>query len=178
MNGAYKALERLRAEKVIDAIGVGVNEAEMCERFARAGDFNAMLLAGRYSLLEQPALDSFVPLAVEKGIGIMLGGVFNSGILATGPVPGAYNNYRAASADILDRVGRIEAVCRANAVSLADAALHFPLGHPAVASLVLGAVSANEVERNRASLARAIPAALWSDLKTSGLLRADAPTPA
>jgi D-threo-aldose 1-dehydrogenase len=178
MNGAYKALERLRAEKVIDAIGVGVNEAEMCERFARVGDFDAMLLAGRYSLLEQPALDSFLPLAIEKGIGIMLGGVFNSGILATGPAPGAYYNYRPAPSDILERVGRIEAVCKAHAVSVADAALHFPLGHPAVASLVLGAVSASEVERNRASLARAIPVALWSDLKTSGLLRADAPTPA
>ncbi len=178
MDGAYKALERLRAEKVIDAIGVGVNEAEMCERFARAGDFDTMLLAGRYSLLEQPALDSFLPLAVEKGIGMMLGGVFNSGILATGPTPGAYYNYRPAPPEILERVARIEAVCKAHGVALADAATQFPLGHPAVASVVLGAVSASEVERNGASLDRPIPAALWSDLKTAGLLRADAPTPA
>jgi D-threo-aldose 1-dehydrogenase len=177
MDGAYKALERLRAAKVIDAIGVGVNEADMCERFARAGDFDAMLLAGRYSLLEQPALDTFLPLAVEKGIGMMLGGVFNSGILATGPTPDARYNYRVAPPEILDRVGRIEAVCKSHGVSLADAATHFPLGHPAVASLELGAVSADEVERNCAALERPIPTALWSDLKTAGLLRADAPTP-
>jgi D-threo-aldose 1-dehydrogenase len=178
MDGAYKALDRLRSEKVIDAIGVGVNEAEMCERFAHAGDFDVMLLAGRYSLLEQPALDRFLPLAVQKGIGIMLGGVFNSGILATGPRPGAHYNYRPAPPDILDRVAKIEAVCEAHGVSLSDAALHFPLGHPAVASVVLGAVAASEVERNRASLERVIPVTLWSDLKANGLLRADAPTPA
>jgi D-threo-aldose 1-dehydrogenase len=177
MDGAYKALDRLRSEKVIDAIGVGVNEAEMCERFAHAGDFDVMLLAGRYSLLEQPALDSFMPLAVQKGIGIMLGGVFNSGILATGPKPGAHYNYRPAPQDVLDQVAKIEAICKSNGVALADAALQFPLGHPAVASVVLGAVSASEVERNRISLERVIPATLWSDLKTCGLLRADAPTP-
>lgn len=178
MDGAYKALEKLRAEKVIDAIGVGLNEADMCERFARAGDFDAMLLAGRYSLLEQPALDSFLPLALEKGIGMMLGGVFNSGILATGPVPGAKYNYRDAPPEILDRVARIQRVCEAHGVSLADAALKFPLGHPAVASLVMGSVSAEETKRNRAAFERKIPAALWSDLKTAGLLRPDAPTPA
>ena len=178
MDGAYKALEKLRAEKVIDAIGVGLNEADMCERFARAGDFDAMLLAGRYSLLEQPALDSFLPLAVEKGIGMMLGGVFNSGILATGPVPGAKYNYRDAPPEILDRVAKIQAVCEAHGVSLADAALRFPLGHPAVASLVMGSVSADETKRNRAAFERPVPASLWSDLKTAGLLRPDAPTPA
>jgi D-threo-aldose 1-dehydrogenase len=92
MAGAYRALDRLRSEGVVRAIGIGVNEADMCVRFARAGDFDAMLLAGRYSLLEQPALAEFLPLAQEKGIGVMLGGVFNSGILATGPVPGAHYN--------------------------------------------------------------------------------------
>jgi len=177
MEGAYKALEQLRSERVIDAIGVGLNEADMCERFARAGDFDAMLLAGRYSLLEQPALDSFLPLAQEKGIGMMLGGVFNSGILATGPVPGAKYNYRDAPPEILERVAAIQKVCEAHGVTLADAALKFPLGHPAVASLVMGSVSAEETKRNRAAFDRPVPASLWSDLKMAGLLRADAPTP-
>ena len=179
MDGAYKALERLaRGEGDRCDRRRSRNEAEMCERFARAGDFDAMLLAGRYSLLERPALDSFLPLAVEKGIGMMLGGVFNSGILATGPAPGAHHNYRPAPPEILDRVARIEAVCKAHGVALADAAMQFPLGHPAVASVVVGVVSASEVKRNRASFDRPIPAALWSDLKTAGLLRADAPTSA
>jgi D-threo-aldose 1-dehydrogenase len=177
MEGAYVALSQLREQGVVRAIGVGVNEVTMCERFAKAGDFDVMLLAGRYSLLEQEALESFLPLALQKGIGLMLGGVFNSGILATGAVRGARYNYRAAPPDIMARVERIEAVCRAHEVKLADAALRFPLGHEAVASVVLGAVTPLEVERNVAALATPIPQALWSDLKTQGLLRPDAPTP-
>jgi D-threo-aldose 1-dehydrogenase len=177
MEGAYAALAKLRQEGVVKAIGVGLNEVRMCERFARAGNFDTMLLAGRYTLLEQDALDGFMALAVQKGIGLMLGGVFNSGILATGAVPGAHYNYRAAPPDILAKTARIEEVCRAHGVGLADAALRFPLGHEAVASVVLGAVTPQEVRRNTASLALSIPQALWSDLKTQGLIRPDAPTP-
>lgn len=178
MNGAYRALERLRASGAVKAIGVGVNEADMCERFARAGDFDTMLLAGRYSLLEQPALASFMPLALEKGIGLMLGGVFNSGILATGPVPGARYNYNPAPPEILARVAAIEAVCTRHGVPLRRAALQFPLGHPAVASLVMGAVSPAEVADQIAELAQPVPAALWAELKAEGLLAADVPVPA
>jgi D-threo-aldose 1-dehydrogenase len=178
MAGAYRALERLRSEGAVKAIGVGVNEAHMCVRFARAGDFDAMLLAGRYSLLEQPALAEFLPLAQEKGIGVMLGGVFNSGILATGPVPGAHYNYRPAPPDVIERVGRIARVCDAHGVNLADAALRFPLGHPAVACVIAGAVTPGEIARNVASLTKPIPVALWSDLKARGLLAAQIPTPA
>lgn len=178
MNGAYRALESLRASGAVKAIGVGVNEAAMCERFARAGDFDTMLLAGRYSLLEQPALASFMPLALEKGIGLMLGGVFNSGILATGPVAGAKYNYNPASPDILACVGAIEAVCTRHDVPLRRAALHFPLGHKAVASLVMGAVSPAEVEDQIAELSQPVPAALWAELKAQGLLGADVPVPA
>lgn len=178
MNGAYRALESLRASGAVRAIGVGVNEAAMCERFARAGDFDTMLLAGRYSLLEQPALASFMPLALEKGIGLMLGGVFNSGILATGPVAGAKYNYNPAPPDILARVGAIQAVCTRHGVPLRRAALHFPLGHPAVASLVMGAVSPAEVEDQIAELSKAVPAALWAELKAQRLLGADVPVPA
>jgi len=177
MNGAYRALERLRAEGAVRAIGVGVNEAEMCARFAQAGDFDCMLLAGRYSLLEQGALDTFLNTASARGIGVMLGGVFNSGILATGPVPGAKYNYRPAPAEVIARVARIDAVCRAHGVALPVAAVHFPLGHPAVASVVLGAADPGEVERNVAALATAVPSALWRDLIAEGLLRADAPLP-
>lgn len=177
MDGAYRALDELRAAGAVKAIGVGVNEAEMCERFARAGDFDTMLLAGRYSLLEQPALASFMPLAQEKGIGLMLGGVFNSGILATGPIAGAKYNYRPAPPEILARVGAIEAVCARHGVPLRRAALQFPLGHPAVACLVMGAVRPEEVEDQVAELSAPIPAALWTELKAERLLGADVPVP-
>ncbi|WP_186418489.1 aldo/keto reductase [Bosea sp. CS1GBMeth4] len=178
MDGAYRALDDLRASGTVGAIGVGVNEAEMCERFARAGDFDTMLLAGRYSLLEQPALASFMPLAREKGIGLLLGGVFNSGILATGPVAGAKYNYRPAPPGILARVAAIEAICTRHDVPLRRAALQFPLGHPAVASLVMGAVGPEEVADQIAELSAPVPAALWAELKGEGLLGADVPVPA
>jgi D-threo-aldose 1-dehydrogenase len=177
MEGAYRALDRLRSEGTIRAVGIGINEAEMCERFARAGDFDVVLLAGRYSLLEQPALESFLPLALEKGIGVMLGGIFNSGILATGAVPGARYNYKEPPPEIMARVSRIEEICRAHGVRLADAALHFALGHPAVATVVLGAEQPAEIESNLASLGRPVPAALWSDLKAEGVLDPQAPVP-
>ena len=177
MEGAYRALERLRAAGAVKAIGVGVNEAPMCERFARAGDFDAMLLAGRYSLLEQPALAAFMPLALKKGIGVMLGGVFNSGILATGPVPGAKYNYKPAPPEVMARVAAIAAVCARHGVPLRRAALQFPLGHPAVASLVMGAVSPGEVADQIAELAAPVPAVLWADLKSEGLLAPDMPVP-
>jgi D-threo-aldose 1-dehydrogenase len=177
MEGAYVALDRLRGEGVVKGIGIGVNEADMCVRFARAGRFDTMLLAGRYSLLEQPALAEFLPLALEQGVGVMLGGVFNSGILATGAVSGAKYNYRDASPEILDRVSRIERVCAAHNTPLPTAALHFALGHPAVASLVLGGVTPQEVERNVAALSSQVPAALWRDLKAAHLLDETAPVP-
>lgn len=177
MDGAYRALDQLRAAGAVKAIGVGVNEADICERFARAGDFDTMLLAGRYSLLEQPGLASFMPLAQQKGIDLMLGGVFNSGILATGPVTGAKYNYQPAPPQILARVAAIEAVCARHGVPLRRAALQFPLGHPAVASLVMGAVKPEEVIDQVAELSAPVPAALWTELKAEGLLGPDVPVP-
>ncbi|QCK84533.1 aldo/keto reductase [Phreatobacter aquaticus] len=177
MDGAYRALDDLRGQGVVKAIGVGINDADMCVRFAEAGDFDTMLLAGRYSLLEQPALARFLPLALEKGIGVMLGGVFNSGILATGAVPGAKYNYRGAPPEIMMRVAAIDAVCRRHGVPLMRAALHFALGHPAVASLVLGAVRPLEVEQQVAALTSPVPTALWDDLRHEGLIAPDVPTP-
>ena len=176
MEGAYPALDRLRAEGVVKAIGLGVNEADMAERFARAGDLDVVMLAGRYSLLEQPALASFLPLAASKGIGVMLAGVFNSGILATGAVPGAMYDYQPASPAVLDRVRRIESACRAHGVTLRQAALAFAGAHPAVVTLVLGAVRGDEVRANVADMAATVPAALWASLKDDGLLDAAAPT--
>jgi D-threo-aldose 1-dehydrogenase len=178
MAGAYVALDQLRSEGVVLGIGIGVNEAEMCVRFAQAGSFDTMLLAGRYSLLEQPALAEFLPLAQQQGIGVLLGGVFNSGILATGAVAGAKYNYQDAPPPILEKVARIQRVCDAHGTALPTAALHFALGHPAVSSVVLGAETPQEVERNVAGLASGVPAALWADLKAERLLDADAPVPA
>lgn len=178
MEGAYRALDELRRAGTVKAIGVGVNESAMCLRFANAGDIDAVLLAGRYSLLEQPALADFLPVAEKKGIGVMLGGVFNSGILATGATAGAKYNYRPAPPDILDKTKRIEAVCASHGVPLPVAAMQFALGHPAVSSLVIGAVAPAEVTRNVAALTARVPAALWSDLKREGLLAGDVPVPA
>lgn len=177
MDGAYRALETLRASGAVKAIGVGVNEAEMCERFARAGDFDVMMLAGRYTLLEQGALDGFLPLAQRKNIAVMLAGVFNSGILATGARPGAYYNYRPAPPEVLARVARIEAISAAHGVALPQAALAFAAAHPAVATVVLGAVTPEEVARNLDLVARPVPAALWRDLRAEKLIPDHAPLP-
>jgi D-threo-aldose 1-dehydrogenase len=177
MTGAYRALRRLRDQGVVSAIGVGVNEWEVCQQAAEAGDFDGFLLAGRYTLLEQAALESFLPLCERRGLFVVIGGPYNSGILATGAVAGATYNYRPAPPEILTRVARIEAVCRRHGVPLAAAALQFPLAHPAVRSVIPGARSADEVRANLALLRAPIPGALWSDLRAAGLLRPDAPTP-
>lgn len=177
MDGAYRALERLREDGAVSAIGAGVNEWQPCRDFARAGDFDCFLLAGRYTLLEQGAIEEFLPLAAERGISLVIGGPFNSGILATGPVAGAMYDYAPAPPAILERVRRIEAVCRRHDVPLAAAALQFPLAHPAVASVIPGGRSAHEVKANLALFAQPIPAELWRELKDEGLLRRDAPTP-
>jgi D-threo-aldose 1-dehydrogenase len=176
MEGAYRALDKLRGEGSVAAIGVGVNEADMCERFAHAGDFDVMMLAGRYSLLEQPALASFLPLAEAKHIGVLLAGVFNSGILATGAVPGARYNYVPAPADVMAKVARIEALCQRHGVTIRQAALSFALQHPAVVTLMLGAVAAAEIEANIVDAETAVPPTLWAELKAEGLLDAAAPT--
>lgn len=178
MSGAYKALEKLRSEGVIKGIGIGLNDPGYAARYLTDGDFDCMLIAGRYSLLEQPALAEVLPLAEKKNVGVMLGGVFNSGILATGPIAGAKYNYVAAPPEILEKVRRIERVCKAHRVTLPTAAVQFCLGHPAVSSIVLGAVRPVEVECNVSALATRVPGGLWTDLKSEGLLDPAAPTPA
>lgn len=177
MLSGYDAMIRLRDEGVVRAIGAGVNEWQVCQTLAERGDMDLFLLAGRYTLLEQEALDSFLPLCEARGIGIVLGGPYNSGILATGPVEGAHYNYSPASPEILDRVGRIEKVCAAHGTPLIAAALQFPLHHPSVVSVIPGAQSADQARANLKVFETPIPDALWSDLKSEGLLRQDAPIP-
>ncbi len=178
MGSGYRALVELRDAGAIRAFGAGVNEWEVCQALAERGDFDLFLLAGRYTLLEQEALDSFLPLCEERGIGIILGGPYNSGILATGAVPGAYYNYDAAPPAILERVRKIEAVCKTHDVPLIAAALQFPLFHPSVVSIIPGGQSPSQVHSNLAVLERPpAPPAFWAELKAKNLLRADAPTP-
>ncbi len=175
MDGGYKAMIEMRDQGVIRAFGAGINEWQPAQWMAERGDFDIFLLAGRYTLLEQEALDTFLPLAEKRGIGIVIGGPYNSGILATGPRPGAFYNYDPAPQDILDRVARIEAVCARHGVAMLDAACQFPLRHPCTVSVIPGGQGLAEMESNLAAVAAEIPDALWSDLKAEGLLRADAP---
>jgi D-threo-aldose 1-dehydrogenase len=175
MRGGYYAMLSLRDQGVIKAFGGGINEWQVCETLARRGDFDLFLLAGRYTLLEQEALASFLPLCTERGIGIVLGGPYNSGILARGPSDYAQYNYSNAPKDVLDRVRRINSLCERHGVKMIEAALNFPLRHPAVVSVIPGGQSVEEVRSNRQILGKDIPAALWSDLKSTGLMRQDAP---
>ncbi len=177
MDSGYRALDELRAAGAIGAIGCGLNETEMCLRFARAGDFDCMLLAGRYTLLEQGALGAFLPYCAARGMSVVIGGPLNSGILAGEVREGATYDYAPAPAPVMEKARRIEAVCRRHDTPLPAAALQFPLAHPAVCSVIPGALARREVEDNLAHLRRPIPAALWQDLRAEGLLDEAAPVP-
>ncbi|MDQ0390977.1 D-threo-aldose 1-dehydrogenase [Labrys monachus] len=177
MDGAWRALAKLREEGVVKAIGVGVNEWQVCLEALRQRDFDCFLLAGRYTLLEQESLDSFLPLCVERNAAVVIGGGFNSGILATGAVDGAKYNYVPAPADILERVRRIEKVCRDHDVPLPAAAMQFVVAHPAIPSFIAGTRTVDQLEKNLEWFSHPIPADFWRTLKKQGLLREDAPTP-
>ena len=177
MQGAYPALSRLRSEGVLRAIGVGVNSWRVCQDAAEAGDFDCFLLAGRYTLLEQAPLMSFLPLCERRGIGVILGAPYNAGILARGAAPGAQHNDMKPSREVIDHVLRLEAVCARHGVSLGAAALQFPLAHPAVVSVLPGPRTAAQVEASARWLEEAIPDDLWRELKRECLLEAAAPTP-
>ena len=176
MGSGYRALVSLRDQGVVKAIGAGINEWQVAQTLAERGDFDIFLLAGRYTLLEQESLDTFLPLCEKRGIGIVLGGPYNSGILATGPKPGAYYNYEPASPEVLDRVARIEAVCQRHGVALIEAALRFPLAHECEVSVIPGGQRVAEVEATRRLIDAKVPSALWRDLKAEGLLHSQAPT--
>ena len=174
MAGGYRALTRLRDEGVIAGFGAGVNEWEPCDWLMQRGDFDLFLLAGRYTLLDQGAL-GFMDRASAAGVGVVIGGPYNSGILATGPRPGAHFNYAPASQAVLDRVARLQEVCTAQGVRLVDAAFQFPLRHPAVVSVIPGGQGLAEMDSNLAAAAADIPQALWQALVAEGLIPQPAP---
>jgi D-threo-aldose 1-dehydrogenase len=154
-----------------------VNHWETCRDALAHGDIDLFLLAGRYTLLDQSALDELLARCVARGTGIVVGGPYNSGILATGAKPGATFDYKPATAAMLARVAAIEAVCARHRVRLRAAALRFPLAHPAVVAVIPGARTPAEVDDNLALMREPIPGDFWAELKALKLLRADAPTP-
>jgi D-threo-aldose 1-dehydrogenase len=177
ISGAYPALRKLRSEGVIGAIGVGMNQAEMLARFAREGDFDCFLLAGRYTLIDHTGLRELLPLCVEKCISVIIGGPYNSGILATGARPLAQFDYEDAALPILEKVRKCEEICSRHGVPLKAAALQFPLAHPAVAAVIPGAESAAEIEDNFKMASYPIPRDFWADLRRDGVLPSGAPVP-
>lgn len=177
MNGAYRALDRLRGEGAIKAIGVGVNDVDVLLRCTRDADFDCFMLAGRYTLLDQTALPFLLPECERRRISILLAAPYNSGILATGARPGATFWYSEAPPEIMERVRRIAEVCRRHDVPLPAAALQFPFGHPALASVVAGLRSAAEVNQAVAWLRHPIPQDLWRELRHEELIDQAAPLP-
>lgn len=176
MLGAYRALLELRQQGVVQAIGVGMNHTDWLLEFAQAGDFDLILLAGRYTLLEQGALQKLLPLCAQKGIGVVVGGVYNSGLLAH-PAPGATYNYLPAPPEQIERALALQRVCQRHGVPLKAAAIQFPLGHPAVVSVLTGARSAHELKENLQMFKTRLPPSLWHDLVAEGLLAGDVPVP-
>jgi D-threo-aldose 1-dehydrogenase len=169
---AVPALVELREAGVIGAIGVGMNQSAMLARFTRQTDVDVVMLAGRYTLLEQGAADDLLPAAREQGRSVVAAAVFNSGLLARDEVPEtATYDYEQASADQLERARLLAMVCREHGTTLPAAAIHFPLRHPAVASVVVGMRSPEEVHHNLAAHAQHVPDELWADLEDRGLLR-------
>ncbi len=172
-----RAVQELKAAGLIRGVGAGINDLGLIPRFLDLLDVDFFLIAMPYTLLHQEILENEFPAAVARGCGFIVGSPFQSGILATGPRPGAKYNYAESPVEVQAKVGRIEDVCARHGVSLAAAALQFPLGHPAVAAVIPGASSPAQVERNVATFAEPIPADLWAELKHEGLLLADAPVP-
>jgi D-threo-aldose 1-dehydrogenase len=173
---ALPALAELRDQGVVGAIGAGMNQAEMLTRFVRELELDLVLMAGRYSLLDQRALGELLPVCAERGVAVVIGGVFNSGLLAD-PRPGATFDYAPAPPELVERAGRLQAVCARHGVPLRAAALAFPFGHPAVASVLVGARTAAEVQDAVAMAGRPVPAELWTELVAEGLLPDHVPTP-
>ncbi|MGH7210127.1 MAG: aldo/keto reductase, partial [Acetobacteraceae bacterium] len=173
MAGAVPALRRMREEGVIRAWGLGVNLVEPCLCALNAADPDLFLLAGRYTLLDTAALDTLFPRCAARGVSVVVGGPYNSGLLAGG---GTYN-YAPAAAEMIARRDRLAAVCRRHGVDLRATALQFCAAHPVVAAVMPGARSAEEVRQNAALMAAAIPSALWAELRDRSLIPAHAPVP-
>jgi D-threo-aldose 1-dehydrogenase len=173
----WRAVTELKAHGLIRGVGAGVNEMDLIPRLLDIVDVDFFLVAMPYTLLRQDVLDSEFPTCVDRGIGLIIGAPYQSGILATGPRPGANADYGAPSAELNATVARMQAICERQGVPLAAAALQFPLGHPSVAAVIPGARSAAQVQRNVEVFRHPIPADLWAELKHEGLLRSDAPVP-
>lgn len=173
MKGGYKALDELRSNGDIKAIGLGVNEREVCLEAMNHGHWDAFLLAGRYTLLEQNPLDDLFPACADAGTSIILGGPFNSGILAGGDTW----NYARAPAQVMEKVLKIKAVCESHGVPLPAAALQFPLGSSQVSTVIPGPRTRVDMQQILEWFSMQIPASLWSDLQSAGLVREDAPLP-
>lgn len=172
LSGAFPALVELREQGVIGAVGAGMNQAPMLAEFVRRVDLDILLVAGRYTLLDQAAQDELLPLCLDREVAVVAGGVFNGGILATAE-PGDRYDYVAASSELVDRAHRIAAVCAKHGVELPQAAIALPASHPAVVSVVVGAHDPDQVGTNMARALAGAPAALWADLIDAGLLRPD-----
>lgn len=177
MAGACVALREWQRSGRIGAVGIGVNDPEICVAALDHGPFDVFLLAGRYTLLDQEALRVLLPLCRARGASLISGAPFNTGILAKGAVPGATFAHRPASKAMLDRVGAIAAMALRHGVTLAAAALQFPLGHASVASVLPGPRSADQTNANVAAMRETIPADFWRDLVRHGLLPDDVPLP-
>jgi D-threo-aldose 1-dehydrogenase len=178
-DGGYAAMRSLRDAGVVSAIGLGVNEWQICEQALGFAEFDCMLLAGRYTLLDQSALNSFFPLCVRRGVSLIIGGPYNSGILVHGARSGqrAYYDYLPASAEVLTQVARIEEICTAHHVPLAAAALQFPLAHPAVVSVIPGIANVGQIDDTLRWASVRIPGAFWADMRDAELMHPSAPAP-
>ncbi len=170
-NSGFKALNQLKEQKVVRAIGLGVNEVEICELLIQTHPMDLILLAGRYTLLDQSAFPVLASLCKKHAVSLVVGGIFNSGILGTGPVEGAYYDYEPASPDILDRVRHIQSICRNHNVDLPAAALQFPALSELVKSVLIGTSKCSSLTRNIALYERPLPGELWTELQHAGLIR-------
>lgn len=177
MDEAFPMLIDLKSQGVIGAIGCGMNEWQMPAKFIREVGIDVVLLAGRYTLLDHDAQAEFMPLCEERGVSVVIGGPYNSGILARDLSGLVTFDYEPASADLVDRAKRLKSVCDSHQVDLKAAALQFVLAHPAVASVIPGAQTIDELEQNIAMVQAEIPSALWSDMKSEMLIPPDAVTP-
>jgi D-threo-aldose 1-dehydrogenase len=177
LEGGIKALQKLRDEGTVKAIGAGVNEWEILDELMDHGQWDVFLLANRYTLLDQEVLNHFLPRCLKEGVAIVDGAPLNTGILATGAIPGAAYDYKPATPEIIDRVNKIEAICRSHGLPMVAAALSFPLGHEAVASIIPGFARPSDLTTNLEHFHTKIPDVLWADLREAGLLHPAAPIP-
>ena len=176
VESGYKALDKLRSEGSIRAIGLGVKQWQVCFEAMKHGDYECFMLQGNYTIMEQPAFEIFLPLCLKKKVSILLAGPYASGILATGPVKGAYFHHKEAPPEILKRVKFIQDICKAHATPLQAVAIQFPLKHPAIASVVIGSKSPVLMQDNINYAQFKIPSQLWNDLRDADVIPKEAPT--